>query len=96
LSPAEKAVTPDHDCADRIEMAAIIGAQLLGRTEQWWAAHGRAGIDSGNPDPLGMRAHVAEGIGKLDELDAEERCLIELAERGPAQAHAAAAELSAR
>jgi hypothetical protein len=94
LSPGEKAVTPGYDSyADRAEMARIIGSELPERVEKWWAAHGRAGICNGDPDPLGMREHIKKGHIQMDDLDEEEQRLIEAAAAGPDQARAAAVGL---
>jgi hypothetical protein len=94
LSPGEKAATRGYDgCADRADMARTIGSELPDRVEKWWAAHGRAGVVSGDPDPLGMREHIREGRMHMADVDEEERRLIEAAAGGPDQGRAAAVEL---
>jgi hypothetical protein len=74
-------------------MARIIGSELPDRVEKWWAEHGRAGVVNGDPDPLGMREHIWEGRMDMDDLDEEERRLIEAAGGGPDRAREAAVEL---
>jgi hypothetical protein len=96
LSPGEnviqKAITPDYDFDDRAAMAARIGSELPDRVEKWWAKHGRSGRANGEIDPLGMRWAIENGYVDEDDLDDEERRLIEKAGEGSAQARLAAVQ----